>query len=176
VVPQPQPELDAPEEETPQPVYTIDPQGKPSHETGDDYEVGGRGMARDDAIEQVGMDVATAYEEAQGWQVEDVSQEPHGGFDLRSIRFDEEGALAGARYIEVKARAISGAIRLTSNEWKRARQWRENYWLYIVTNAGSDEPQLTRIQDPAGRFVEGEDIFATGFIIQETTWRQQAES
>jgi hypothetical protein len=66
-------------------------------------------------IELVGMRVAMAYERDQGWHPEDVSGENH-GFDIRSIRYDEEGALVDIRYIEVKARAQSGSIRLSANE------------------------------------------------------------
>ena len=125
-----------------------------------------------DEIEAVGMRVATEYEEAHGWQVEDVSEKDHGGFDLRSMRFSEEdGSLEATRYIEVKARAHTGKIRITSNEWKRARQFGDEYWLYVVTQAATDEPDLTRIQNPAERFREGQDIFATGFAIPEEVWQ-----
>ena len=127
-----------------------------------------------DEIEAVGMRVATEYEEAHGWQVEDVSEKDHGGFDLRSMRFSEEdGSLEATRYIEVKARAQSGNVRITSNEWKRARQFGEEYWLYIVTQATTEDPKLTRIQNPAARFEEGQDIRATGYKIEEDAWRLQ---
>jgi len=43
-----------------------------------------------------------------------------------------------------------------------------------VTNTGTDAPTLQHIQNPASRFEEGESIFATGFIIPEKQWRQQA--
>ncbi|MEP0548091.1 MAG: helicase-related protein [Rhodothermales bacterium] len=130
-------------------------------------------MTRDDEIELVGMRVATEYEEAQGWTVEDVSAAKHGGFDLRSTCINEDGVIEGVRYIEVKARARTGAIRITRNEWMKARKYGEHYWLYVVTAAASDAPTLTRIADPASRFVEGEDIFATGFEIPEKKWRAQ---
>lgn len=122
-------------------------------------------------IELVGMRVAIDHEHEQGWQPADVSGENH-GFDIRSLRFDNEGALAEARYIEVKARAQSGAIRLSANEWKKARRYGEQFWLYIVTWAATDSPHLQRIQDPAGQFEMDEDIFATGFIIPEENWQQ----
>ncbi|MFQ5857878.1 MAG: DUF3883 domain-containing protein [Anaerolineae bacterium] len=158
----------------PEPVISDEPgEMRRVVETPGEYVAGG--MARDEEIERVGMEVATAYEEARGWRVEDVSQEIHGGFDLRSMCFDEEGMLAGIRYIEVKARALSGAIRLTSNEWKKARHFGEDYWIYVVTNAGSDSPELTRIRNPAARFREGEDIFATGFMVREEDWRRHGE-
>jgi hypothetical protein len=47
----------------------------------------------------------------------------------------------------------------------------EKLWLYVVTEAGTDHSELHRIQDPAAHFREGEDIFATGFIVHEETWR-----
>jgi len=43
----------------------------------------------------------------------------------------------------------------------------------VVTEAGTDHPELHRIQDPAARFRVGEDILATGYIIQEKTWRER---
>jgi len=124
-------------------------------------------------IEQVGMNTAIQFETDNGWEPEDVSDAEHGGFDIRSMRIDEDGGIADVRYIEVKARAQSGAIRLTSNEWKKARHFGEKYWMYIVTQSGTDEPDLKRIQDPAIHFVEEEDIFATGFIIPEERWQLQ---
>ncbi|MFW6116714.1 MAG: protein NO VEIN domain-containing protein, partial [bacterium] len=59
-------------------------------------------------------------------------------------------------------------------EWKKARHFGEKFWLYVVTEAGTDEPELHRIQDPAAHFREGEDIFATGFIVHEEAWRERA--
>ena len=79
--------------------------------------------------------------------------------------------LADIRYIEVKARAQSGAIRLTANEWKKARRFGEKYWLYIVTEAGSQQPCLDCIPNPAEKFRLEEDIFITGFVIPEESWK-----
>jgi len=146
------------------------PETVAAHEERESY---GAGMRRDDEIEAVGMREAMRYERERGWQPEDVSDENH-GFDVRSTRYDEDGTFADVRYIEVKARARSGAIRLSSNEWKKARHFGKKFWLYVVTEAGNDEPQLHRIQDPAARFRVGEDIVATGYIIQEETWRERA--
>jgi superfamily II DNA or RNA helicase len=134
------------------------------------YGVGeGVDVERKREIELVGMTVAMAYERENGRSPEDVAGENH-GFDVRSLAYDEDGAFVGIRYIEVKARAQSGAIRLSSNEWKKARRYEDDYWLYIVTQAGTDEPQLQRIQNPAAHFEMDEDIFATGFIIPEDRW------
>jgi hypothetical protein len=79
------------------------------------------------------------------------------------------------RYIEVKARARSGAIRLSANEWKKARQFGDKFWLYVVAQAAMDAPQLQRILNLAGQFQMDEDIFATGFIIPEEKWTEQTQ-
>ena len=130
----------------------------------------GTPMHRDDVIEAVGMKVAMAYERDAGWVPEDVAS-ANVGFDVRSLRYAADGSLADVRYIEVKARARTGAIRLTNNEWKHARKFGEHFWLYIVTDAGTDAPRLHRIQNPAAKFVMGEDVVATGYEISLDTWR-----
>jgi len=82
--------------------------------------------------------------------------------------------LAHGRLAEAEAaiaRACSSAVRLTANEWKHARKFGGQYWLYIVTDAGTDAPQLHRIQNPTACFVMDEDIVATGYEIRGDTWR-----
>ena len=59
---------------------------------------------------------------------------------------------------------------------EKARHFADKFWLYVVTDAGTDAPQLHRIQNPAAHFRMGEDIFATGFIIHEETWREKTRS
>ena len=95
-------------------------------------------------IERIGMEEATRYEEEQGNTVEDVSAE-NLGFDLRSTTSD--GAV---RCIEVKARAGRAPVVLTRNEWHKARQLKDAYYLYVVFDAAT-EPELHRIQNPAAR-------------------------
>jgi hypothetical protein len=129
----------------------------------------GADMRRDEEIEAVGMREAMKYEREQGWHPEDVSGENH-GFDIRSMHYDADGTFADVRYVEVKARARSGAIRLSANEWKKARHFQGKFWIYVVTNAATDKPQLHPIQNPAAHFLMDEDIFATGFIIPESRW------
>ena len=58
---------------------------------------------------------------------------------------------------------------------KKARHFGEKSWLYVVTEARTDEPELHRIQEPAAHFRESEDIFATGFIVHEQTWRERSK-
>ncbi|NIA10356.1 MAG: DUF3883 domain-containing protein, partial [Nitrospiraceae bacterium] len=121
-------------------------------------------MHPDKEIEQAGMETAIGFEREDGWTVEDVHTE-NLGFDLRSVKYDEDGIFKDIRYIEVKARAKEGSIRLSANEWKKAKRFQDQYWLYIVTNAGTQTPKLTRIQNPHQRFRVDEDIYATGYII-----------
>ncbi len=132
----------------------------------------GAGMARDEEIEAVGMRVAMKHEEDHGWSPEDVSKE-NIGFDVRSTKYGEHGELKDIRYIEVKARAQEGAIRLSANEWKKAKRFQDKYWLYVVTRAGTEEPKLERVQNPAKAFRIDEDIYATGYIIPREKIRKE---
>ena len=93
-------------------------------------------------IEQIGMEHATRHEEAQGHTVTDVSAESL-GFDLRSKTRDGK-----VRCIEVKARSDRVPVVLTSNEWFRAKQLKNDYFLYVVLNAAT-QPELYVIQNPA---------------------------
>jgi SNF2 family DNA or RNA helicase len=122
-------------------------------------------MSTDKVIERIGMEVAIEYEINQDRHVEDVHTDDL-GFDIRSTKFDPNGNIMDVRYIEVKARSREGAIRLSSNEWKKAKHLGEKYWLYVVTFAGTDNPKLSeRIQNPASRFKLDENIYASGYII-----------
>jgi len=100
-------------------------------------------MQEDPQIERVGMEVAMAYERAQGRRPEDVAAQDL-GFDVRS--FDSQ--TGHTRYIEVKARAAVGPVELTQNEWFKAARFGQDYYLYVVLNAAT-RPELYVIQDPA---------------------------
>ena len=90
----------------------------------------------------VGMRVSEKYEKDHDRIPKDISAE-NVGYDIKSTSEDE------VRYIEVKARAQTGEIFLTPNEWMIAQRLREEYWLYVVEYAGTDNPKLYTIQDPA---------------------------
>ncbi len=67
------------------------------------------------------------------------------------VRFVEGVTKAGGmeeRAIEVKGRAGIGDIELTENEWAKACNLRERYWLYVVYDCASPHPRLLRVQDP----------------------------
>ncbi len=106
----------------------------------------------DAAIEAVAVKVAKAHEETNGSIVRDVSTPElalaaglteHPGFDLLSRRPD---GLELA--IEVKGRAAVGDVQLSENEYVKACNLGDRYWLYVVFECASPHPQLKRVQDP----------------------------
>lgn len=111
----------------------------------------------DAEVEAIAMQVATAYEETLGATVRDVSTPPKAraaglsdspGFDLLSIHPTGE-----RRAIEVKGRAAIGDVEVTENEWAKACNLRDGYWLYTVFNCASQHPQVTRVRDPFGQLL-----------------------
>ena len=66
------------------------------------------------------------------------------GFDLLSHRPDE-----GNRGIEVKGRVGIGDVELTENEWAKACNERDRYWLYVVFHCTTPNPSLNILHDPS---------------------------
>jgi SNF2 family DNA or RNA helicase len=108
-------------------------------------------------VEAIAMLQARAYEEALGATVHDVSTaeravavglESWPGFDLLSRRPPGE-ELA----IEVKGRAGIGDVELSENEWIRACNLRDRYWLYVVFDCAKASPRLMRIQNPFNKLI-----------------------
>jgi superfamily II DNA or RNA helicase len=131
--------------------------------------VSGMEMRRRDEIETAAMVCAVDHERARGWQVEDVSAEAR-GYDLLSRGPDGE-----MRYIEVKGRAGVGAVELSANEWLKAEQLGEDYWLYIVTDALSS-PILHLVQDPAHRLGREEVVPQVRYRVAQEGWHRVAET
>lgn len=107
----------------------------------------------DAKTDEVAMALAWAFEESAGALVKDVhtpelaraaglSDNP--GFDLWSIRAIEK------RSIEVKGRAGVGEVEVSANEWARACNLRNGYWLYVVYDCATPNPRLIRVRDPFG--------------------------
>ena len=65
------------------------------------------------------------------------------GFDLLSIR-----AAGERRCIEVKGRAGSGSVEVSDNEWAKACNLRNEYWLYVVYDCAGPRPRTLRVNDP----------------------------
>jgi len=103
-------------------------------------------------IEKAATQRVLEFEALYHRQVQDMNeiQENHPGYDLEST--DENGTV---RYIEVKG--ISGTwdsrspAMMTHTEFTAARDKKDQYWLYIVELAESDEYAIHRIQNPANR-------------------------
>jgi superfamily II DNA or RNA helicase len=117
-------------------------------------------MKTDKEIERVGMELAMKYEVAEGRFPENVESEDL-GFDIRSR--DINGKVV--RYIEVKARAQTGDVALTQNEWFKAQRLNKDFYLYAVMNAGSSKPTLFSINDPVANLAAIERIEAVRFMI-----------
>jgi hypothetical protein len=111
------------------------------------------GMRNDPEVEAIAMEYVMNYERERGWTPEDISKRQDGsGFDIRSEGpIDEATGIVPLRRIEVKGRSgMNQDVSLTSNEWRRAQQLGDTYWLYVVWNCQEGgEPQLLTIQNPA---------------------------
>ena len=119
----------------------------------------------DKEVERIAMQVAWAYEESQGAEVFDVSTPEKAlqagldrwpGFDLLTHRTDGE-----QRGIEVKGRRAVGDVELKENEWAKAANLRDDYWLYVVYDCAAAHPRLLRVQDPFAKLL----VRAKGGVI-----------
>ncbi len=133
----------------------------------------------DEEIEKVAVRIAAEYEREQGWTPRDVSTPAlaliagltdNPGFDILSNRpafgaTSAKSTVLEERAIEVKGRAAVGDIELTENEWSRACNLRERYWLYVVYECGTPGPRLLRVCDPFRKLIA---TAKGGVIIDES--------
>ena len=98
-----------------------------------------------------------SFEEAVGAIVTDVSLPERAiaaglterpGFDLLSRRPD-----GSELCIEVKGRARVGDVDVSENEWAKACNLRDRYWLYVVFDCAAAEPRLERVCDPFAKLL-----------------------
>lgn len=127
----------------------------------------------DAEVERIAMHYARAHEEAAGATVKDVHTPElaraaglpdNPGFDLLSIRPGGE-----KRAIEVKGRAGVGEIEVTANEWAKACNLREGYWLFAVYDCAMPNPRLLRVQDPFGSLLakaKGSMVISANQIVE----------
>lgn len=105
------------------------------------------------------------YEKEEGRHPTDMEtiQTNHPGYDIESR--DGDG---NPRYIEVKS--FSGSWRqnpaeVTKFEFETAKKHGEDFWLYVVEYAGTDNFQIHQIQNPANRVTHY--LFDDGWIIKD---------
>ena len=87
-------------------------------------------------IELAAEDIVVAHEEARNRDCERVGHLKI-GFDIRSLAVPDpqtgyRDPVDGVRRIEVKGRRAGHPVRLTTNEWYKAQQLGDTYWLYVV--------------------------------------------
>jgi len=97
------------------------------------------------------MNIVMAEERKRGWEPEDVSVQKI-GFDIRSLSpADSSTGYREVKRIEVKGRKKGQAIRLTENEWRKAKNLKNTYWLYVVWEPLTSDYAIVAIQDPADK-------------------------
>jgi superfamily II DNA or RNA helicase len=142
----------------PAPVATMDEGTEPRH---------GVAMRRDDEVEQIAMDVVMRFERGRGWAPFDVHLDGE-HYDIRS-----EAPSGEVRFIEVKGRAESGAVMLTSPEVDKLRQLGERAFLYIVTQCRGEKPSLRIIQDPMSQLSPEMLYRQVQYLVDEKDWKQK---
>ena len=132
-------------------------------------------MHNDPEVEAFAMQWVMDYERQRGWQPEDISRNHDGsGFDIRSVG---AGLVPALRRIEVKGRAqLNQKVSLTVNEWRKAQQLGDSYWLYVVWGCKTPSPQLLMIQNPAKKLMgDAKEIKqVTRYIIAADVLEQNA--
>jgi superfamily II DNA or RNA helicase len=109
-------------------------------------------------IERAAEDVVLAFESARGWESERVGHLKI-GFDIRSLgpanpQTGYRDLVHGVRRIEVKGRKKGQPIRLTTNEWYKAQQLGDSFWLYVIWDPlQNPDPMPMMIQNP-GKHLE----------------------
>jgi superfamily II DNA or RNA helicase/DNA-binding XRE family transcriptional regulator len=134
----------------------------------------------DAEVERIAMHYAWAHEEAAGATVKDVHTPElaraaglpdNPGFDLLSIRPGGE-----KRAIEVKGRAGVGEVEVSANEWAKACNIREGYWLFVAYDCATPNPRLLRVQDPFGNLLakaKGSMVISVSEIIAASSDREK---
>ena len=115
------------------------------------------GNAGESAVIKHEKEKATTQEERD--LVKDVSDRDT-GYDVESF---------GGKCIEVKSFKTTGSPKITSHEWETARRMKDDYWLYIVENALSENPTIHEFKNPFERFkdsVKKEQVIEYRYIIE----------
>ena len=97
------------------------------------------------STEDVALELAMRHEEEQGNLPEDRHKQRGIGYDIYSMTPDD-----GHRFIEVKGfRDDNGVLNFPRNEWAKAENEQEAYFVYVYTGLRADGfPTLCVIQNP----------------------------
>jgi hypothetical protein len=70
------------------------------------------------------------------------------------------------------------SVRATTNEWYKAQQLAETYWLYVVWGPLGDSPELVRIHNPVAKLdhAKREIVAARFYEISADAVDQAAEN
>ena len=105
-------------------------------------------------VELAAENIVVAYEEARDRTCERVGHLKI-GFDIRSLGTPDpqtgyRDPVTGVRRIEVKGRREGRPVRLTTNEWYKAQQLGDTYWLYVVWDPLENPDAIpVLVQNPA---------------------------
>jgi superfamily II DNA or RNA helicase len=111
------------------------------------------------------VNIVMEYERQRGWEPTDVGRQKI-GFDIRSLGpADPATGQRDVRRIEVKGRVKGAPIRMTTNEWLKARQLASTYWLYVVWSPNEPDAKPVIVKDPANALEHAaREIAATRFF------------
>ena len=140
----------------------------------------GERRRHDEQVEEIAMRIAQAHEEASGATVHDVSRPELArraglgdwpGFDLLSV-----APTGDRRAIEAKGRARTGDIELSENEWAKACNLRDAYWLYAVYDCATPRPRLVRVRDPFRKLLARNRVFSAYSIPAASVYAAAQEA
>ena len=134
-------------------------------------------------VELAAEEVVVAYEETNGRECERVGRLKI-GFDVRSLAPPDaqtgyRDPVTGVRRIEVKGRRRGLPVRLTTNEWYKAQQLGDTYWLYVVWDPlDNPDPMPLMIKNPAKQldYAKKEVVAARYYDIPANAVEQAAHS
>ena len=134
-------------------------------------------------IELAAEDIVVAYEEARERECERVGHLKI-GFDIRSLAAPDSQTgyrdpVTGVRRIEVKGRRRSRPVRLTTNEWYKAQQLGDTYWLYVVWDPLENPDAIPlMIQNPAKHldYAKKEIVTARYYDVPASAVEQAAQN
>lgn len=103
-------------------------------------------------IDKAGIKRVMEYEKSQG-RIPELMPHSHPGYDIKS--YDKQ--TDEVRYIEVKSISINwnqGDVGMTSNQFKKAQELKDAYWLYVAERPQAEEFKIFPIQNPAEKVTD----------------------